>query len=137
LFPPLALEIPANGTISGGGGNRTRETFPPLRFASKGYAMRREVEAAIARRDGSHACFYCGRSADSLDHVTARLHGGSDGIDNLVLCCWPCNDEKNTTPGWLFVVRKCWDYVWPDPVVRPLPHYEFTPTDLARMAAVA
>jgi hypothetical protein len=98
--------------------------------------MRREVEAAIAERDGSRACFYCGGSAGSLDHVTARLRGGSDGIDNLVLCCWPCNDEKNTTPGWLFAVRKCWDYVWPDPFVQPSSPL-FTDDDLDRMTVWA
>lgn len=97
-----------------------------LRYVKKGYAARAILERAIANRDGSWQCFYCGRWANSIDHVTARYHGGTDRIENLVLACWTCNDEKNTTPGWLFALCKCWDYGWPDPFVQPSPVWDLS-----------
>lgn len=90
-----------------------------LLYAQHDGPARRALESAIHDRDGrpchnGYVCFYCGGVAHGIDHVTSRLHGGSDGVDNLVMCCWPCNEEKNTMPGWLFAARKCWDFVWPN-----------------------
>ncbi len=43
-------------------------------------------------------CFYCKRvllfEESTLDHVIAKAKGGSNGIDNLVLSCMPCNNKK-------------------------------------------
>lgn len=49
-------------------------------------------------------CCYCGAPDPStLDHYVPRYLGGSSHPDNLVLCCWQCNQEKShSQPGeWL------------------------------------
>lgn len=62
----------------------------------------------VLRRD-RHLCAYCGRSANTIDHVLPRSRGGSDAWENLVACCIGCNNTKgNKTPdemGWTLRVR--------------------------------
>lgn len=94
-----------------------------LGYVRKGYALRRVVESAIGERDGSSSCFYCGGGATHLDHVTAKFHGGSDSIENLVLACRECNFDKNTQPGWFYVTKRMWTFRWPDPFVKPTPQW--------------
>lgn len=47
----------------------------------------------ILRRDGHH-CAYCGRSGNTIDHVVPRSRGGEDTWENLVTCCFKCNNVK-------------------------------------------
>ena len=58
---------------------------------------RRKRRSALLKKDGN-ICFYCRevKSKDSLqmDHVIPRSKGGSNGMDNLVLCCRECNTLK-------------------------------------------
>lgn len=42
-------------------------------------------------------CLYCGRAADSIDHVIPRLAGGPDAADNLIPACKACNSSKGAT----------------------------------------
>ena len=56
----------------------------------------------ILLRDGS-ACQYCGARLPSgnltLDHVVPRSRRGPSTWENLVACCFPCNNHKgNRTP---------------------------------------
>lgn len=57
----------------------------------------------VLRRD-DHRCAYCGRAANTIDHVQPRSRGGRDSWDNLVACCLRCNNIKSDrTPaemGW-------------------------------------
>lgn len=48
-------------------------------------------------------CAYCGTACESWDHVIPMSRGGANTLDNLVPCCWPCNQDKgNRTPEeWL------------------------------------
>lgn len=49
-------------------------------------------------------CWYCGdevkpssdyyRTRQNIDHMTPYSRGGSNGLENLVLACCPCNAEK-------------------------------------------
>ncbi len=48
--------------------------------------------AVFARDD--HACQYCGRPADSLDHIVPRSRGGEHVWENVVAACRPCNVAK-------------------------------------------
>lgn len=63
----------------------------------------------IWERD-SGRCHYCrvlikdGRGTQ--DHVIAKAKGGTDHIDNLVLCCRPCNYEKSDMDAEEFKKRK-------------------------------
>jgi len=40
-------------------------------------------------------CAYCGAAPSrGVDHVVSMCNGGPNTLDNLVPCCWPCNDAK-------------------------------------------
>ncbi|GAB3124832.1 HNH endonuclease [Glaciibacter psychrotolerans] len=62
----------------------------------------------VLRRD-DHRCCYCGKTANTIDHVLPRSRGGRDTWDNLVACCLRCNNQKsNQTPaemGWGMLYR--------------------------------
>ncbi len=57
----------------------------------------------VLRRDG-YRCGYCGKSANTIDHVLPKSRGGNDSWENLVACCLRCNNAKgDRTPaevGW-------------------------------------
>ena len=48
---------------------------------------------AVLHRDDSR-CQYCGRDADSIDHVVPRSRGGAHAWDNVVAACRRCNHTK-------------------------------------------
>lgn len=48
----------------------------------------------ILRRDNHH-CAYCGRSANTIDHVFPKSRGGADSWENLVAACLRCNNTKS------------------------------------------
>jgi 5-methylcytosine-specific restriction endonuclease McrA len=39
-------------------------------------------------------CRYCGRAADTADHIIPRHKGGTDDASNLVAACRTCNCSK-------------------------------------------
>lgn len=51
----------------------------------------------IMTRD-NFTCQYCGRRLPArdlnYDHVVPRIQGGKTVWDNIVACCYPCNDRK-------------------------------------------
>ena len=55
------------------------------------------VRFRVLRRCGFR-CHYCGRPASAtpleIDHVVARVNGGTDAEDNLVAACVDCNRGK-------------------------------------------
>lgn len=57
---------------------------------------RREVplsrRAVFARDQGR--CQYCGKAAESLDHVLPKSRGGAHEWSNVVACCRRCNTTK-------------------------------------------
>lgn len=48
--------------------------------------------AIFARDQGK--CQYCGKGAESIDHVIPRSKGGAHSWDNVVACCRRCNTYK-------------------------------------------
>ena len=48
---------------------------------------------AVFLRDGG-ACQYCGRRAESIDHVVPRSKGGPHAWENVVAACRRCNTTK-------------------------------------------
>jgi 5-methylcytosine-specific restriction endonuclease McrA len=62
----------------------------------------------VLRRD-DNSCAYCGRFANTIDHVQPRSRGGRDSWENLVACCLRCNNVKgDRTPeemGWQLLRR--------------------------------
>jgi 5-methylcytosine-specific restriction endonuclease McrA len=76
-------------------------------------APRRRM-AAVSRRAvfarDDYRCQYCGRQADSIDHVVPRSRGGRDVWDNLAAACRPCNSAKrDRTPdeAGMRLIRPC------------------------------
>jgi 5-methylcytosine-specific restriction endonuclease McrA len=61
----------------------------------------RKQRNAILSRDG-HQCRYCGRPANTVDHIIPVKRGGSDEPTNLVAACASCNASKGakTVEEW-------------------------------------
>lgn len=53
----------------------------------------RTTHKSVMARD-KNACAYCGGRATTIDHVIPRSRGGSDAWNNLVACCFRCNNFK-------------------------------------------
>jgi 5-methylcytosine-specific restriction endonuclease McrA len=51
------------------------------------------TRAGVLRRDGRR-CAYCGRRADTIDHVVPRSRGGGHSWENCVAACRLCNSRK-------------------------------------------
>jgi 5-methylcytosine-specific restriction endonuclease McrA len=51
------------------------------------------TRAGVLRRDRRN-CAYCGRRADTIDHVVPRSRGGTHSWENCVAACRPCNSRK-------------------------------------------
>jgi 5-methylcytosine-specific restriction endonuclease McrA len=47
----------------------------------------------VLRRD-AHRCAYCAKPATTIDHVQPKSRGGKDTWENLVACCFKCNNKK-------------------------------------------
>lgn len=74
------------------------------RYVKVPYARRVPLtRRGVLRRDAHH-CAYCGASANTIDHVMPKSRGGADSWENLVACCFKCNNIKSDrTPqemGW-------------------------------------
>jgi hypothetical protein len=90
-----------------------------------------EAERRQIRMRAGDRCEYCHLPQEghdeqfSVDHVIARKHGGSDGLENLAFCCLRCNLHKGTdltgidpTTGTVAPVFNPRRDVWED-------HFEF------------
>ncbi len=59
-----------------------------------------EVTRQQVRQRAQFACEYCGVSETdaagtlSIDHFRPTIQGGSDSLENLLYCCWRCNQYK-------------------------------------------
>jgi 5-methylcytosine-specific restriction endonuclease McrA len=51
------------------------------------------TRAALMRRD-NYRCAYCGRRAETIDHVQPRSRGGQHAWENCVASCTICNHRK-------------------------------------------
>lgn len=63
------------------------------RQSSRGAAWQK-TRRFVLERDG-HLCAYCGRDANTVDHITPKAAGGTDTPDNLVAACRSCNGRKS------------------------------------------
>lgn len=70
--------------------------MPTLRDPQYRAFARRELH----RRHGGK-CHYCKRAftktgdlAMTIDHVKAKMKGGTDHLKNLVAACWHCNQHR-------------------------------------------
>ena len=51
------------------------------------------TRAGVLRRD-LRRCAYCGKKADTIDHVVPRSRGGAHSWENCVAACRACNSRK-------------------------------------------
>jgi 5-methylcytosine-specific restriction endonuclease McrA len=51
------------------------------------------TRGALMRRD-NYLCAYCGRKAETIDHVIPRSRGGPHAWENCVASCMRCNHTK-------------------------------------------
>lgn len=51
------------------------------------------TRGALMRRD-NFVCAYCGRRAETIDHVVPRSRGGTHTWENCVASCMRCNHSK-------------------------------------------
>lgn len=55
----------------------------------------RRLRTVVLVRDKG-VCWLCNGKADQVDHVVPRVHGGTDGLNNLKAICRPCNLAKGS-----------------------------------------
>lgn len=53
------------------------------------------IRIPILERD-EYMCAYCGRKAETVDHVFPKSRGGIEDPENLVACCKRCNQRKQS-----------------------------------------
>lgn len=65
-----------------------------------------EVREYVLHRD-CHTCVYCDATGVvlNMDHVLARVRGGSDRVSNLAASCVDCNKAKGSMPVEEFVTN--------------------------------
>lgn len=66
-----------------------------LYFIKKIYKVKMVYSKKVVFIRDGHTCAYCG-STDKLtiDHVNPRTKGGKTSYENVVACCWDCNNKK-------------------------------------------
>jgi 5-methylcytosine-specific restriction endonuclease McrA len=58
----------------------------------------RKLRAKVFATKG-RACWWCGRTATTVDHVLPVVLGGGHGLDNLVPACSRCNYGRGASLG--------------------------------------
>ncbi len=63
------------------------------------------------KRFYGNKCYYCTCAFTSgqkvtLDHKMPRSRGGTDDISNIVLACWPCNQDKGALTEFEYLSKK-------------------------------
>jgi 5-methylcytosine-specific restriction endonuclease McrA len=78
--------------------SRAMERTESRRSTALTQSERRKYGARLAVRDGGYFCFYCKEALTSefhIDHKVPAGKGGPHRIQNFVLACMPCNQEKH------------------------------------------
>lgn len=75
----------------------------------------RHIDVRDERRKLNSGCTYCGRPAETVDHLIPRLRQGPDSADNLVPACRWCNSSKGGRDVFVWAMSKGF---FPLPVIR-------------------
>ena len=66
------------------------------------------TRAALMRRD-NYKCAYCGRHAETIDHIVPRSRGGQHTWENCTASCQMCNHRKADRLleelGWVLLTK--------------------------------
>ena len=66
-----------------------------LTTTQQGYGYHwQKLRQTILTRD-AHICAYCGRRANSVDHIQPKADGGTDNPANLIAACLSCNTRRS------------------------------------------
>ena len=76
----------------------------PVKYPSSKWPKHyRFYRQQVLLRD-NYSCVYCGKKAETVDHVIPQSYGGDDLPSNLVAACWECNNLKGSScpdcPRW-------------------------------------
>lgn len=70
--------------------------------------MRRQRWAIYKREN--RRCFWCDTPLrfenSTRDHIVTRSNGGGNTMDNYVLSCSPCNNERGDIDAEIFLMKK-------------------------------
>src|SRR5690349_18463905 len=64
--------------------------FPKWKYNAR---ARHYSKRGVLIRD-EYICGYCGKHADTIDHIIPRCQGGVSSWENTVASCFGCNSEK-------------------------------------------
>ena len=67
--------------------------FPAARAISEHRLGLGRGSRGVLKRD-NYECGYCGKRATTVDHINPVCQGGATKWQNLVACCFPCNQKK-------------------------------------------
>ena len=75
---------------------KRRHKIPWIKSRNARYKRNLKLRLLIKQRN---KCFYCSiefirPELSSFDHVIPKSKGGTFSVDNLVLACFKCNEEK-------------------------------------------
>lgn len=77
--------------------DHTRDTRSPSSRVTGRRDWRERIKPRILEEQG-YCCYWCGGVADTVDHRTPVVAGGTNDPSNLVASCTPCNRSKNSHP---------------------------------------
>lgn len=64
-------------------------------FGTKDQLLPERIKQAV-RAKFKHQCAHCGEYGNQVDHIVARINGGSNDVDNLQCLCDRCHASKTT-----------------------------------------
>jgi 5-methylcytosine-specific restriction endonuclease McrA len=70
------------------------------------YDLRAYRRARTAMLAAGLPCWYCGRRADTVDHVQPVSRGGTNAAANLRPACRSCNSRRGNRPARRIIVTR-------------------------------
>lgn len=65
----------------------------------RGYGAEWDRIRRVVLAEEAYICQYCGRPANTVDHITPKSQGGTDERHNLAACCARCQQRKAAREG--------------------------------------
>lgn len=75
---------------------RDEDTIQTLYDLRQPERMHKVVRRIIEKREGGK-CFWCGKDADTVDHLLPSAAGGLSLVENCVLACYSCNHARGAS----------------------------------------
>ena len=76
----------------------------PIKYPTSKWPRHYKFYRQLVLARDNNSCVYCGKQAQTVDHVIPQSYGGNDLPSNLVAACWECNNLKGSScpdcPRW-------------------------------------